>query len=119
MKRNNNRAQILVARNKRRGAIKAFRNTCCVVLFLAGVFFAGLKASAISTNAKGTSADGYDKVYKSVMVEKDDCLWDIAERNMGMGYADKRTYVEEIRQLNQLKGNDIHYGEYLCVPYYQ
>lgn len=119
MKRENNRVHKLVRKNRRRKSVKAVQSAVVIVLVLLCVSFAGLKFSAININAKGSETGGYDKMYKSVMVEQNECLWDIADRYMGVGYSDKRAYVDEIRRLNKLSGDDIHYGEYICIPYYQ
>ena len=104
---------------KRRKSKRTFRNAVLVCLFLFSVAFAGFKAGAISTNAQNSNPEGSEKLYKCVMVEQNDCLWDIADRYMGRGYADKRTYVEEVRQINNLTSDELHFGTYLCVPYYE
>lgn len=118
-RRENNRVQKLVKRNKRRKARRAIESAILLSIFLFCVAFAGLKAGAISTNAQNTNPDGSEKQYKCVMVEQGDCLWDIADRYMGAGYSDIRAYIEEVKQINNLTGDDLHYGSYLCVPYYE
>lgn len=119
MRRDNNHAKKLVRRNKRRKSRRTFRNAVFACLFLFCVAFAGFKAGAISTNAQNSNPEGSEKLYKCVMVEQNDCLWDIADRYMGRGYADKRTYVEEVRQINNLESDELHFGTYLCIPYYE
>ena len=74
--------------------------------------------SAVITDAEGLDTGSSVKMYKSVMVEQNDCIWDIAERYMGNGYSDTRDYVEEIIEINNLAGTEIHFGDYLCIPYY-
>ena len=74
--------------------------------------------SAITADAESLDSGSSVKMYKSIMVEQNDCIWDIAERYMGNGYSDTRDYVEEIIQINNLSGSEIHFGEYLCIPYY-
>ena len=119
MNRNQNRVHRIVRRNKRRRVIKAIESVFVVAVILTCVSFAGLKISAISINAKGSDTDSFEKRYKSVMVEQDDCLWNIADRYMSVGYTDKRSYVDEVRTLNNINSDEVHYGEYICVPYYQ
>lgn len=118
-RRENNRVKKLVKRNKRRKTCRAIESAVLLSIFLFCVAFAGLKAGAISTNAQNTNPDGSEKQYKCVMVEQGDCLWDIAERYMGRGYSDKRVYIEEVKQINNLTSDELHFGSYLCVPYYE
>lgn len=108
----------LVMRNKRRKAIRTLISVSCISIVIFSLFFAGLKISAVVTGAKELDSGHSQKLYKSVMVEQNDCLWDIADRYMGSGYSDKNVYVAEVMELNNLSGSEIHYGEYLCVPYY-
>lgn len=118
-RKDESRVNKLVKRNRRRKARRAFKSAFLLSAFIFCVAFAGLKAGAISTNAKNTNPEGSAKQYKSVMVERDDCLWDIADRYMGRGYSDKRVYIEEVRQINNLTSDELHFGSYLCVPYYE
>ena len=118
MRIENRRLRLLIERNKKRKRIRVAATLCAVFLIAFTMFFAGLKFSAITAGAKGFESVTYDKMYKSVMVEQNDSLWDIAERHMGSGYTDTKEYIAEIIELNNLNGTDIHYGEYLCVPYY-
>lgn len=119
MRRDNNHVKKLVRRNRRRKSRRTFCNAVLVSLFLFCFAFAGFKAGAISTNAQNSNPEGSEKLYKCVMVEQNDCLWDIADRYMGRGYSDKRAYVEEVRQINNLNSDELHFGTYLCVPYYE
>ncbi len=118
MKRENTRVKKLVRRNKRRYMMRAAASAVLFAGLLMVIAFSGMVISATSTNAKSPDTGSYEKMYKSVMVEQGDCLWDIADRYMSVGYDDKADYVQEIRELNQLIDSEIHYGDYLCVPYY-
>lgn len=117
-KRNNSRVQKLVRRNKRRYKTHAALSAVFLAGFLMAVAFCGMVLSATKTNAENPDTGGYTKMYKSVMVEQGDCLWDIADRYMSIGYDDKGEFIQEIRELNQMTGSEIHYGDYLCIPYY-
>ncbi len=118
MNKENRRTKKLVLRNRRRKAIRTLISICFISVVAFTMFFAGIKISAVTTGAKGFDAASSEKMYMSVMVEQDDCLWDIAERHMGVGYTDIGDYVAEIIELNNLAGSDVHYGEYICIPYY-
>lgn len=113
-----NRVRRLVIKNKRRKAMHTVLSICLISIVVLSIFFAGIKVSAVTTGAKGLDTGSSEKMYMSVMVERDDCLWDIAERHMGIGYTDIQDYVAEIIELNNLSDSEIHYGEYICIPYY-
>lgn len=117
-KRNNSRVQKLVSKNKRRYKMHAALSAVFLAGFLMAVAFCGMFLSATKTNAENPDTGSYTKMYKSVMVEQGDCLWDIADRYMSVGYDDKSEFIQEIRELNQMTGSEIHYGDYLCIPYY-
>ena len=112
------RTQKIVRRNRRR--YKMY--TVCSAIFLAGfllaVAFCGVLMSATKTNASDPDTGGYTKMYKSVMIEQGDSLWDIANRYMSVGYDDINEYIQEIKEMNQMIDSEIHYGDYLCIPYY-
>ncbi len=74
--------------------------------------------SVKASEPKQPSGDG-KKVITSIMVEKGDSLWAIAERYHSSECGDIRTFVDEIRRTNGLVGDAIHHGNYLVVPYYQ
>ncbi len=69
--------------------------------------------------------DGQEKVarpsprYTSIQVENGDSLWSIASRYADRSPMDIQGYVEELKRINQLKGDTIHTGNYLMVVYYQ
>ena len=46
-------------------------------------------------------------------------LWSIAAEYMDEEHYESITdYIDEIKSMNSLAGDSIHYGEYLIVPYY-
>ena len=57
--------------------------------------------------------------YKIVKIHYGDSLWSIAEDNMNPGYHDIKEYIEEIRECNQLSGDQITAGASLMIPYYE
>ena len=114
----NSRTQKLVRRNKRRYKIHVIMSAMFLAGFLLAVAFCSLVMSAKKTNASDPDTGGYTQMYKSVMVEQGDCLWDIADRYMSVGYDDKAEYVQAIMELNNMVDSEIHFGDYLCIPYY-
>lgn len=71
------------------------------------------------SNAKGDSTDDSYKYYKSIIVANDDTLWSIAEKYMDKEHYDSiNDYIAEVKNMNALTDDVIHYGEYLIIPYY-
>ena len=56
------------------------------------------------------------KYYTSIEVQKGDTLWTIAQQYAGDD-ADYASYIEEVKDMNQLTSDTIHVGEYLTVSY--
>lgn len=55
--------------------------------------------------------------FTSIQIQQGDSLWDIAEKYAeGSGYTVSE-YVEEMKRMNGLRGDDIHAGSYLTVIY--
>lgn len=54
-------------------------------------------------------------VYQTVLIEKDDTLWDFAVRYSAEGQ-DIRSYIQEVRSLNHLSSDRLIEGEHLILP---
>lgn len=54
-------------------------------------------------------------IYKEVVVNKGDTLWNIALKNMPSGY-DVRKMIHEIRELNNMESANIYPGEIIKIP---
>ncbi len=53
------------------------------------------------------------------MISSGDTLWTIAQEYIDREHYDSLPdYIQEIKRLNGMKGDDINYGEHLIVPYY-
>lgn len=64
------------------------------------------------------SEDGtYGKYYKSITIEKDDTLWNIAEEYMTDDYDSVEEYVSVLKDMNNLNSDKILYGDKLVVAY--
>lgn len=55
------------------------------------------------------------KVYQTVLIEKNDTLWDFAVQYSAEGQ-DIRSYIQEIRSLNHLTTDTLIEGQYLILP---
>ncbi|MCI8327121.1 MAG: LysM peptidoglycan-binding domain-containing protein [Lachnospiraceae bacterium] len=87
-------------------------------LFL--VFGSLLISCSLSMLSKADSLESHTcyKYYKSIEIEQDDTLWNIAERYCGEHYQNRNDYIEEIARLNHIDKDQIHSGQYLLVPYF-
>ena len=94
-----------------------------MILLLAALFVITLGSVVFGTifsKAKNPSADIVQyKYYKSIEIKKGDSLWSIANEYCEDTYYDSiKDYVEELREINNLKSEKIHYGQRLIVAYY-
>jgi hypothetical protein len=70
--------------------------------------------SAGTANAENHSSEW---VYRSVRIEADDTLWNIAEREMDSVWTERRDYIKEVERINNINGDNISAGTYLILPY--
>ena len=78
-----------------------------------------ISLSAFRSNAKDGSMETSYKYYKSIAVSNHDTLWSIAEEYMDQEHYNSITdYIEEVKNMNALMNDTIHYGQYLIIPYY-
>lgn len=99
-------------RNNMRNLNKKF-----VVYFLLGAVL----LSSMLTVSITASRQPY-KVQKnvtSVMIEKGDSLWTIAQTYYSEENRSMKAYIEEIKKCNHLSGNEIKEGHNLIIPYYE
>lgn len=70
-------------------------------------------------DSKPTEAsNSNDKFYTSILVEKGDTLWGIAEKYMTEEYKSTQEYIDEVLEINDMNTNIIVDGTYLLIPYY-
>lgn len=90
----------------------AMMTICLVVSFSFGI-------GSFLSNAKDNADAASHKYYKSLMISSGDTLWTIAQEYIDTDHYDSlHDYINEIKRLNGMRGDDINYGEYLIVPYY-
>lgn len=58
------------------------------------------------------------KYFTNYVVEKDDTLWDIAERYITSEYDSVSSYIKEVMKSNHLEHTEIKQGQMLILPYY-
>lgn len=58
------------------------------------------------------------RYYKSIIIERGESLWSIARRFNTDGTITTEEYVQELKNMNCLKEDTIHTGQYLTVVYF-
>lgn len=114
-----NRTMAIRANGRRNRAYVCQIQRCFIISFLAVVLtilgvILGSNLLASSQSKASNEMNTY-KYYTSIEVQKGDTLWTIAEQ-----YADDTdyaSYIEEVKEMNQLTSDTIHAGEYLTVSY--
>ena len=104
-------------RNNRREAV---RNQKVIGISIVLIIVLAIVISIFSNTirAQAAPAENSYKYYTSVQVQKGDTLWSIADSYMTEEYTDITEYINEIRMINHIDESDIHYGDYLTIPYY-
>jgi cell division protein YceG involved in septum cleavage len=58
------------------------------------------------------------KYYKSIEIKSGETMSSIADQYLSDEYDSKEQYINEVIQINALKEDIIHNGQYLIIPYY-
>ena len=87
-----------------------------VVFLVAAILIGMMSFGAVRTQA--ASSEISRKYYTVVEVQSGDSLWSIASDYITDDYKDMNTYIEEVRNINKILGDDIRTGQSLTVPYY-
>lgn len=59
-----------------------------------------------------------NKYFTSIKIEEGDSLWSIASEYISQEYEGIEEYIDELRIMNDLKSDTIHYGQNLTVAYF-
>lgn len=71
-----------------------------------------------ATNPKELEKASFNKYYTSIKIEEGDTLWSIEKRyNIGK-ISKSKEYIQDLKNINGLKSDTIHSGQYLIVAYY-
>lgn len=104
---------------KQRIQMKRRLRKLTVILLMILAFCSGFFGhTLLNAYAKEKSAVPLNRYYTSIQLRQGDSLWTIADRyTKGTDYSVKE-YVNELKRINGLKGEEIHSGEYLTVVYF-
>lgn len=118
MRAEDRRSEDRIARNRIRRQQELKNNFLALIITICLITACSFTVSAFRSNAKTEPPVSY-KYYKSIAVSNKDTLWSLAEQYMDEDHYDSITdYIDEVRNINSLAGDVIHYGEYLIIPYY-
>lgn len=94
------------------------RNIFFIVCIAVIVLFLVFMNAYIIVNAENKSKTEYEKLYKSITIQQNQTLWDIAEEYYDDNYyRDMNEYIDEIMEINQLQSDLIHEGRHLIIVY--
>lgn len=90
--------------------------TCMTALF---VMIFALSVFSLSAKADSTEHANEYKYYTSHRIEQGESLWSIASTSMDDEHYDSvQDYIDEIKTVNQISGDQIQSGNYLLLPYF-
>ena len=113
------RSERRILKNKIRRQREMKKNFLIAIMTVCLIVTCSISLSGFRSNAKDDSTEASYKYYKSIAVTSHDTLWSIAEEYMDELHYDSITdYIEEVKSMNSLTNDTIHYGEYLIIPYY-
>ena len=113
------RSERRILKNKIRRQREMKKNFLILVMTVCLIVTCSISLSGFRSNAKDDFTEVSYKYYKSIAVTGYDTLWSIAEEYMDEEHYDSIThYNDEVKSMNSLTNDTIHYGEYLIIPYY-
>lgn len=104
---------------KKRREATVIRNSFIAILSFAFILMTALFACTNFAEASDHTTESSSScvLYKSIQLESGDTLWSIAEEYMPEGFSSIWDYIEELKDINGLKSDEIHEGRYLTVVY--
>ena len=70
-----------------------------------------------TTHADAESSREVYTYYTSYKIQPGDTLWTIADQFMGPDFTAKDDFINNIKKLNHISGDDITSGKYLIIEY--
>ena len=113
------RSERRILKNRIRRQQEMKKNFLIFLMTLCLVVFGSVSLNGFRSAAKNDFVEASYKYYKSIMVASDDTLWSIAAKYMDEDhYESIQDYINEVKNMNSMTDDVIHYGEHLIVPYY-
>lgn len=113
------RSERRIMKNRIRRQREIKKNFLIFVMTICLIVTGTFSLNGFRSNAKDDSTEASYKYYKSIAVANNDTLWSIAQEYMDSEhYESIYDYIDEVKSMNALTDETIHYGEYLIIPYY-
>ncbi len=87
----------------------------CAILLASIIILSGTTFVAFAKSSKKVKPV---KEYISIQVQSGDSLWSIADEYTKEYDLDIDEYIQDVKNVNGLKSNDIHSGQFIIVPSY-
>lgn len=113
------RSERRILKNRIRRQQEMKKNFLILLMTVCLIMFGSVSLNGFRSNAKDDSVETSYKYYKSIVVTNDDTLWSIAEQYMDEEhYKSINDYINEVKNMNSMADDVIHYGDHLIIPYY-
>lgn len=113
------RSERRILKNRIRRQQEMKKNFLILLMTVCLIVFGSISLSGFRTNAKDDSVETSYKYYKSIVIANDDTLWSIAQQYMDEDhYESIYDYINEVKNMNSMTDDVVHYGEHLIIPYY-
>lgn len=113
------RSERRILKNRIRRQREMKKNLLVLIMTVCLIVTCSVVLSGFRSNAKDDATETSYKYYKSIVISSHDTLWTIAEEYMDKEHYDSiNDYINEVKSMNSLTDDAIHYGEHLIIPYY-
>ncbi|MBQ6230060.1 MAG: hypothetical protein IJJ74_02965 [Eubacterium sp.] len=83
------------------------------------IFASIMLFSNASSDNKASASTTKHKYYTSISIEDGDSLWSIAEKYAAPESGSYSDFISEVKQINDLHGDQIEYGCSIVIPQYK
>lgn len=116
---NDTRSERRIRNNRIRRQREMRKNFLMIIMTVCLIITCSVSLNGFRSNAKDDSVKTSYKYYKSITIGNNDTLWSIAEEYMDEEHYDSvNDYINEVKNMNSLMNDEIHYGEHIVIPYY-
>lgn len=113
------RSERRILKNRIRRQREMKKNFLILIMTICLIATCSVVLNGFRSNAQNDVAETSYKYYKSIVISNNDTLWTIAEEYMDKEhYNSINDYINEVKSMNSLTDDAIHYGEHLIIPYY-
>ena len=102
-------------RHSKSAIIARNRRIMLLIAIICSILFAFIFST---TRVAAENSKPVNKYYTSYEIQPGDTLWTIADQFMNAEYSDKTAFIDEIKSINHISGDNITAGSYIVVEYY-